>query len=50
VRLPRRVIPMPPVEAIIEIGKTLITLNNFSLRNINNMVNVFFEFNETAIE
>jgi adenine-specific DNA-methyltransferase len=42
-----RAMPMPPLETIREIGKVLIQLNNFSLENVNNIVNDFFELNKT---
>jgi adenine-specific DNA-methyltransferase len=37
-----RAMPMPPLETIMEIGKTLIRFNNFSLISINKVVNDFF--------
>jgi adenine-specific DNA-methyltransferase len=41
-----RAMPMPPLEAIKEIGKILIRLNNFSMGNVNKAVNDFFELKE----
>jgi adenine-specific DNA-methyltransferase len=45
-----RGMPMPPLKTIMEIGKALITLNNFSLENVNKVVNNFFELKETAMQ
>ncbi|MDR1504574.1 MAG: Eco57I restriction-modification methylase domain-containing protein [Prevotella sp.] len=38
-----REMPMPPLETIKEIGKHLILKNNFSLENVNEIVNSFFK-------
>jgi adenine-specific DNA-methyltransferase len=45
-----RAMSMPPMGTIRKIGKELIQLNNFSLANINKVVNDFFELNEMAIQ
>ncbi|MDR0415430.1 MAG: Eco57I restriction-modification methylase domain-containing protein [Prevotellaceae bacterium] len=44
-----RAMPMPPLEIIKKIGKELIQLNNFSLENINKVVNDFFELEEITV-
>lgn len=38
-----REMPMPPLEIIKEIGKQLILKNNFSIENVNEIVNSFFK-------
>jgi len=35
--------PMPPLETIKEIGKTLILLNDFSMENVSKVVSFFFK-------
>jgi adenine-specific DNA-methyltransferase len=44
-----RAMPMPPLETIKEIGKMLILRNNFSLENVSEVVDCFFELNEITI-
>jgi adenine-specific DNA-methyltransferase len=44
-----RAMPMPPLETIREIGKALIQLNDFSVANINKVVNDFFELKEMTV-
>ena len=38
-----RAMPMPPLETIKEIGKTLILLNDFSMENVSKVVSFFFK-------
>ena len=40
-----RVMSFPPLETIKEIGKTLILLNNFSMKNVSKVIDDFFELN-----
>ncbi|MDR1886906.1 MAG: Eco57I restriction-modification methylase domain-containing protein [Prevotellaceae bacterium] len=44
-----RAMPMPPLETIKEIGKALILRNNFSLANVREVTDSFFELNEITI-
>ena len=41
-----RVMPLPPLETIKEIGKKLILLNNFSMKNVSKIIDDFFELNK----
>ncbi|MDR1881272.1 MAG: Eco57I restriction-modification methylase domain-containing protein [Prevotella sp.] len=43
-----RAMPMPPLEIIKEIGNMLILRNNFSLENVSEVVDRFFQLNEIA--
>jgi len=41
-----RAMPLPPLETIKEIGKKLILLNNFSMKNVSKVIDDFFELNK----
>jgi adenine-specific DNA-methyltransferase len=41
-----RAMPLPPLETIKEIGKKLILRNNFSMENVSEVIDDFFELNK----
>jgi adenine-specific DNA-methyltransferase len=41
-----RAMPLPPLETIKDIGKKLILLNNFSMKNVSKVIDDFFELNK----
>jgi len=41
-----RAMPLPPLETVKEIGKKLILLNNFSMKNVSKVIDDFFELNK----
>ena len=41
-----RAMPLPPLETIKEIGKKIILLNNFSMKNVSKVIDDFFELNK----